>query len=564
MEDFEKIYQYGSRGIDTQYERELINYEPVLEYIKRVAPYIKLTAGFTPSHELDYATQYNIPNTLAALERAKSATQRLIEALQEKLKDVKVLIEEPFKEKMEALKAYAGGDYITFIIFDKSCREDSQEAQAVMFYFMEKSDSVEALMYPDAILLDTDTDFNTGFMKKDCTELAYAIGYSSEKSIEEATADWVARRAELENQIASLESQKEIIDPITWDQYNGEIDQMKERLDEINHYDTIPVISRVVTDRANSTYDSAVKLYGLTIAQISGVIGGSIALESLIGAIGINIDDDEEDIAEQINKIKKRIEDIKKIVSIANSLSSIRAIDLTSLLMMILKPILKEVANQLISVFGRMKVELIKPVLDWLDDLSDELRLVPMSSVPNNYKPITQQVSRTKIGGSADKAVQASQNPSGAFGSVVQGIKSSEQKLLSFSQAVDDLAHTIIDVANNVEDKFEDFILDFYKSTTARADALNEKMTNCQKKKWAQAIYKVLDAMLICLEAVRDPMALKDLENVESYIDRIKSKLDWDNDDTNFLNPVDAINEAAAPTIEPIVERIDWSKDVAE
>jgi hypothetical protein len=200
-----------------------------------------------------------------------------------------------------------------------------------------------------------------------------------------------------------------------------------------------------------------------------------------------------------------------------------------------MSPVIKGITNQLISYFANIKVELIAPPLKWLERLSENTKLIPYKVVDDNY--------------TNDR-----------------GLVIPRKKYIPVSQAVDRLANTIIDVANNIEDKFQDFILDFYKITKSRSDAVNEKLSNAEKKAWAEAIYRALDIIEIGLQAINDPTFFNSLENIQSYVDRVKEKLDWDDDNTGILDASEIIAEESEKALEPVVDSLNWRQygEIAE
>jgi len=538
MDELDILYNYGFRGIDTQIERDIINYNPALSYIKRekIDQQQKLHENFMPSAELSYLVTYNLANTEKALTGAKAATTRLLAELKEKLKDIKVLIDEPFEEKALILKAYVLGStvgdlienpiesdvYITFDVFDRACRDTAPEARSVMYLYMEKADCVPALLYPDAVLLDMDMDINIDFVNGDCRNLATAYGYDSELDLEGSTKKRIEDRISLENRKTQLEAsiQSGNTDPDMF----LELSQIEGKLSEMDE-DTTPLIGRVVEDRAVNTEESAKKLYGLTVQDITTALGGGGNIDGLVSAVlTVNAQDDPN---ANIREIRENITKIKKIVSVANSLSTMRSIKLTDLILTIISPVIKQITNQLISFFAEMKVNMIAPPLKWLDKLSESTKLIPYKVVDDSYTNDRGKVIKRK-------------------------------KYIPISQAVDRLANTIIDVANNIEDKFQDFILDYYKITKSRTDAVNEKLSNAEKKAWAEAIYRALDIIEIGLAAVQDQTFFNSLDNIQSYVDRVKEKLDWDDDNTGLLDASEVIAEESEQALEPVVDSLNW------
>lgn len=546
MDELESLYNHGYRGIDTQHERDIINYNPVLEYIKRekIDEQQKLNENFSPSEELSYMVTYNLSNATKALQEAKTATTDLLEVLRSKLRDVKVLIDDPIPEKALSLKVYClnisaedlataqidDNVYITFEIFDRACRENSPEARAVMYFYMENADCVPALLYPDAIMMDEDVDVNTNFVNVDCKTLAGHYGYNTENDIESATKERIEQRIALENRKAKLESDVEL--RLASPDVFAELSQIEDKLSEMDQ-DTTLLLGRVVEDRATTIQEDAKKMYDLTVKDITSILGGGGNIDGLVTAVLTT--NAENDPYAQFQEMRENITRIKKIVSIANSLSTMRSIKLTDLVLTIISPVIKGITNQLISYFANIKVELIAPPLKWLERLSENTKLIPYKVVDDNY--------------TNDR-----------------GLVIPRKKYIPVSQAVDRLANTIIDVANNIEDKFQDFILDFYKITKSRSDAVNEKLSNAEKKAWAEAIYRALDIIEIGLQAINDPTFFNSLENIQSYVDRVKEKLDWDDDNTGILDASEIIAEESEKALEPVVDSLNWRQygEIAE
>jgi hypothetical protein len=534
MEELERLYDIGQRGIDTQYEREFINYDPALEYIKQIAIErdYKLNQRFAPSKQLSLMIENNIPKAQEALSGAKAAIARALEVVKQKIEGIVVKIEDPNPDKVALLKAYCGSDVITFGIFDKACRETDPEkapnARVAIYFYMEKADKFEALVYPDLVVLDMDTDSNIKYVDKNYTDLAYANDYNRESGIEIATKDKISSRIDVENTILQLQTDIE--------EYGYDSDKMRElqRLEGIiteMDQDPIPVISQLIIGRAEDTTELANTIYGMSMADIAAILGGGGNLMGLaVSLVPTNSH-------ETIKELRKNIANIKKIVSVANAFACLKSIQLLDVVLMILEPVIKEVTYQLLSFFAQLKVELIKPPLEWLEKLSDQNRLIP-------YK--IEKSTRDRVG-----EVDGYRLP----------IKEVQTKYISLSQSIDELANTIIDVANNIETKFSDFILDYYKSSKARSDALKEKLRNGGKKLWAETLLRALDTMLVCLDATQDPTIFNSLDGIQSYVDRVKTKLDWNDDTTGFLDAPDVIEEALEPVLEPMIESLDWRKN---
>lgn len=173
MERESDIVRYGGAGIDTDYEREKINYDPKFEYVpeeSQVEDDYTTTAG---DYELDDIGDVNtLPIWENLIETIDKLTE-LEENLSEKLKDIKVPIPERYLTMVkEAAKAFGIDvtDTIPFELYKLTfTRPHSGEAVLIQDIFEDYQADVNgelnAELYSDIVEMQQDLDEAVVFTK---------------------------------------------------------------------------------------------------------------------------------------------------------------------------------------------------------------------------------------------------------------------------------------------------------------------------------------------------------------------------------------------------------------
>lgn len=473
----EILRNYGHRGIDTKEERDLINYSPILTYIKKIAGEEKesFLDNFEPSEDLAYIVKYNIPNATRAVQEARTSFERCIALLKERLFDVVVEVDQTSIYK-DLITEYAGGGLITFDVFDKACRESfsfsvSEGSKATMKHFMERADSIEALSYPDMVSLEEDLEECEGFVNGELIDLAIAAGYihNSDGDIGRATEEKIKVWVDFE----TLAFLKPNLSP---EQYISELGNTLEVSNKLYHLnnDPVPTISRLAISKAYDISSASDSFFNLLILDISDIIADEI--DDIILGIFSGFDlDSLESYQEKYDQAKSYIRILRTVLTMTNATLNIKSIGLTEILMTLLSPFIRSITSSLLSTISRLKLHITTPALEYLANIE----------------------------------------------------KNAGRNL----RTIDKIANAVMDVADETEAKYKDIVLDYYRSTKQRTHRISEKIGGLDRKKWTQTIIELLNAIEWGLDRISPEQIeaiLRPAVDTRGFVYDVASHLGWD------------------------------------
>lgn len=461
----EPIRDYGYKGIDTPQERAQINYNPVISYIKRVIDEDQrsLVEEFVPSEDLSYMIKYNIPAARAAVREANSSLEECLKLLRERLAGVVVTIS---GTSAEMVRSYVGDDVINFSSFDKSCRENSEEAKATRFHFIETLDSIEAYAYFDIVQLETDLKDCQNIAEKDLPELAVAAGYTAtvdevDGAVEQRTKAWI-----------DWEFADFLKPSHPAEHYFEDLNEKLDQRHGLNN-DPVPVISKLVIERAYDISNLSDSFKNLVLLDLSDVIADEIdeVIKGILIGLGL---EKPADYNEKYHRAKESLRTLRTILTLVNATTSVKIKDLSDIVLMIASPLVSEISRKLLYAVSKLKCDVTSPALSFLQSVEE--------GVDVNLRTI------------------------------------------------DLIADTIMDTADEIEAKFQDAILDFYRNTKEKTDNIGKKIGMLERKKWAKAVMAILDAIEWGLDRVSPEQIDEILHprvDIRGYVYEMIDHLGW-------------------------------------
>lgn len=172
----DELFDIGGQGIDTQYERDYINYRPKITY---TSPLIDSTYGLSADtasqeSELDQIGDSSVISTWEDVIDVLTEIDKLEEQLSETLKDISVPIPASFqddiKKAAEKLEYPGITDSIPFALYKKSFDFPSPESSLIqdMFeeYMSDVNGNLNGELYADVMEIKQDWVDVTDFIKK--------------------------------------------------------------------------------------------------------------------------------------------------------------------------------------------------------------------------------------------------------------------------------------------------------------------------------------------------------------------------------------------------------------
>jgi hypothetical protein len=438
----------GQRGIDTNLERDLVNYDPSFEYEKprqfdEDQQYS--TGEYCPSDNLVYASFYTVAYANKRIDEARKSINECSSIIEARLQNSSVPIEDSDIGKI--IKGYLGSDQISFSDFKKACVGNSQEEAMVVSYYIEKEASIEAMLYPDVVGMSSMLDGCDQLIAASSSSLVdFGLSIDIEKESNEFINNWQEldeRRNRLENELEAAQAAE-----------NRDVDlenELEIELEDIagqiatKESNFSPTFNNLVAHRAQGVKSNSDRINETLNALPTDILGDSI--NEIIATLWESFDS--ETMGEWyslISEIKGVLGSIRKVLILQDVMSVAKIVGINDIAMMFAAPIIRQVTDTLLEYIDKMRRQMIKPLLDFLYQV--------------------------------------------------------QKKCKKKSITVDHLAHTILDVSENIEDKLTNVILDYYRTTQKALDKAEEKMVHVKKTQWIKTFTELLDQFEAELDSI--------------------------------------------------------------
>lgn len=170
----DETYEMGGSGIDTQYERNHINYRPTIKYKKEVID-SSLYVDTASQNELGEIGSASIPSTWESVVKVSTEIDKLENTLEEKIKNISTPIPLSLKETIKAAAQKLGyndiKDSIPFELYKKTFDSpDAPESAIIQDTYEEYMSDVDGILngelYTDVVELKNDWVDIADFVKK--------------------------------------------------------------------------------------------------------------------------------------------------------------------------------------------------------------------------------------------------------------------------------------------------------------------------------------------------------------------------------------------------------------
>jgi hypothetical protein len=331
---------------------------------------------------------------------------------------------------------------------------------------MDKSNSVEALAYPDIIAFSNDLDDSDKFLNTGCVQVAIDHGYT-QGDIDGTTQDRATKFYQTDSSIVLLQNEMEE-SPEKYEELAPQLDAVTSDMDRLTS-DPIPTLSSLVSDRADVIESMCKRLNTVITVDPVNSLGGDQDAEALVLA---SIESASESAEEIVEEIRAGIRTIRTIIRIADKMNKISSMSLSDIIQNICGQVIANTMNSLLTQVSSLKATLVEPAMQFVGKLQKN----------------------------ADKTFGKTRN-------------------------IDKLAHIIMDVIENISARFDDFILDFYRGTVSRKSAFSTKLDNISDCKWLDSAEKILDEIESALSVVNAEKIMQaKAAFVDDIIDRVKTK----------------------------------------
>lgn len=427
----ELIKDYGHKGIDTPQERSRINYNPVISYIKRVVDEDKRELVDNFVPSSDLS--YIVKYNIPAAITAVNEAETSFVSCMDLLKQLLAdkVVPVPDGPHYDMIKEYVGANQINFQAFDRACRETTDAAKATRDAFLEGLDLIEAYAYPDMVQLGTDLEECRVAVDKDLPNLAAEVGYVIEDGDIEA-----ATRARTKAWI-DWEMYNFFKMSMPEERYFADLSDTLDTRYGLNN-DPVPVLSKLVIGKAYDISSLSNSFKNLLLLDIADILADEIddVIIGILAGLGL---EKPEDYQEKYEKAKEGLRTLRTILTITNAAVSVKVMSLTEMVSLLLSPFTREVSRRILYALSNMKATVTSPALD-----------------------------------------------------ILSRIEKSVGKDL---RTVDFIANAIMDKADEIENKFQDIVLDAYRETREKTDKIAEKVGALEKKKWIKATLEIIDAI---------------------------------------------------------------------
>jgi hypothetical protein len=417
---------YGGRGIDTQVERRLISYKPLLQYINEYVHSDVMSAPeeYFPSEDIISFAEFSPSACLVEVNTAEDLIDKTIALIEERLKNnvVSILEEDVSPESLSHIKSFCGSNSISFQDFKRavSSSEVTPESRSVISayerYHSNINGRIEALLYRRmysekkeisavgnsvstyvASLLDPKSSliFSTSDSRLDLPKLN-PIKKMSLQEIQEKEKEFTKRwiqidkeKKETEKRLQELSSEVEISrDPDVHREFRDLKKKHNALLEEEREYNLNPLASttRAYYQRAASSSSLSERTINLMMATVSdsfhGLLGYMIKKIVRLQGDTFNQEDFRALVQESID-FCKTMQEALKMFAIG---VSIKTISLSDIISSAAESIVSSMIPTLLRLVSDLRISMSKPIFNWLEDLrlSDpDIDFLPVNKLAN-------------------------------------------------------------------------------------------------------------------------------------------------------------------------------------
>lgn len=343
---------YGLKGIDTQLERDIIDYRPVIQYLAETL-HIEDVSEERPSVDLAKAILYRRSLGLERAERISMDIAKVIEDIYSLFSNITV-------------------EDITAQAFDAACRSVSPEAKQTAIAYIEKSNIPEASIYPHLIDLQLDVLGCAAILSNESKLLQNSTGFYREEDLFSYWHSEERALKRLQSEISTINSR--ILDTTELQReirrLNSEIREKQYSLSSLrrNPAHKINEIVHMRLDLAAAEIEHASELMTYNIVQLYNreISSGIKTIISAMPIRGIK------DYTQQIAKVRQIIANIKTLLDIS---SNLKIRDMFTMPGPHSNPITSSVVKSATSIImtqiAKLRVSILDSVEEWLAELSD-------------------------------------------------------------------------------------------------------------------------------------------------------------------------------------------------
>jgi hypothetical protein len=450
------------------YDREKLEYRPLLQYVKEFALSLGRQDYSIPEEILEFST-HSPSITIEELAEAEKILDKAMNLIEERLQDDIALID----HSMEEIERYCGESFISFQSFQKAVSDTENMDAAIIIGAYEEYHSAidkryEALLYrslynaKEEVLAERDSMENT-FSQLITSPSTSSLSLTLEEKERDFTRNWIQvkrRESELKQEIEDLEPTADISDN---EDIANKFKALRLEYAEVSRQsrsfevNPLAATSKSYYDTAQEAKDLGTKTYNLMMHTVSdsfhGMLGYIIKKIVRLNKGTFNVTEFRALVNDSID-ICKSIQLGIQFISLG---ASIEAISITNALQSMISTVVGGIIPQIMNVFSSLKMGITIPILNWLDELAEEdpdSDLLPMNK----------------------------------------------------------LASVLLDALDEIDDQFRRTIMEFHKIGLLKRDRENILLASIEHRKWMSDLNTVLDQIIQELQNIRN------INNIDEFI----------------------------------------------
>ncbi|HZK34258.1 MAG TPA: hypothetical protein VFD33_02975 [Bacillota bacterium] len=479
-----KDYLLGGRGIDTPYERDRIDYEPELEY-KKEHEYSDGIKGpeerQLSTNEIDNFLKYSPSKTVDIISRAKDKCFKVLDILEERLKDNNVYVneEDTNSEVYKEVVSFCGGPKITFQKY-KEAIEESHLYTIELYeeYHKEVDTKMEALLYRSTVASTIEiVKIEESFLDVARRSLGVSvIGYFY-KEEQELAKRW--REAQkIKEFFEEEEREKEFVESILGNEaeagapgYKYSASSYQEALADYREfsYNPLPALSQMYYKRAEQVEGIAERTNNLLMYTICDSFHGLVEV-FVLNILRMN-DIEDSKIRKHIGDTINLCESLKFLIRVSVVSLSLDILSINQIAIGTVMNIIDHYLPRAIYEFGKTLRGQVSPVLNFLESTIDTPYEMPY--------------------------------------------------------IFNDFTESIVNTIDGLEKRFMDIVMEFYKIGLSVFMRSGNTLRNLEGRKQLSHAYEILDRVSIELNNL---LSVGDLTlfSVDKFVTSLVSRNGWD------------------------------------
>lgn len=469
----------GGRGIDTQFERERIEYNPLLSYIKEYiySEGTRFGKDFVIPEEVNSFISKSPTVTLSKLDESVVMHDYVIEKIENILANDSVQISslELPEEEMSQVIEFCEGNQIRFRDFKRAVENIESENAIVVVEAYEAFHSnitgrFEALLYRPLYFSRREVKLSVSKLEEFFLDIApESIEGEVRSAIKEGEQSFAKELLRVKREKELLQSQiSEIEDAANSTERGPVVDRyesLKSQLDEVLKQERtleinpLAITSKLFYERAQESNRFAEKAYGLVMHTLADSFHGMLGyfIKKVVKINQSSNTFDTEAFRHEVQRVIMYCETIKKALVYSSIGFSLKGISASNVFYDIVNGFVDKILSQSLRLFYELKTQITLPIHSWLIDLAE-------IDPDIEYTPVSR------------------------------------------------LANLLLDILDQIENQFKNTIMDFKRNSLKKRKESSLIIELVGEKKWVSDLYIVLD------EISRDLRHIASIPNLEEFV----------------------------------------------